>query len=147
MVTEVGADVLRNIFDQRLQGVALDDLLANEMENLKILKQHDIITNAQFNMLYPPGGRPPKSADFDVALIWCLLIYLPSLGLDQNYRWYRQPQPTDTSVEADLFRFCDFIDKVSIKILKTIIFFIHDKSPVDTHDETCINISYTLLLR
>lgn len=114
LVIDGGTEVLRNVFDQRLLGVALGVFLANEKKTIKILKQQNIITKAQYNLLYPPSGQPPTSTDFDITLIICLLRNLLSFGLNQNYTWNVPPKPTDASLEADLCRLKDFRNEVCI---------------------------------
>lgn len=114
LVIDGGTEVLRNLFDQRLQNQPLNVFLAREKLKVNQLLEQKRITQAQYNLLYPPNGQPPTSLNFDITLIVCLLRDLPSLGLNQKYNWNVSPKLTDTSTEANLCRLKAFLDQVSI---------------------------------
>lgn len=113
LIIDGGTEVLRNIFNQRLHNRPLNAFLASERTKVNQLRGQKIITQAQYDLLYPSSGQPATSVDFDITLIVCLLRNLPTLGLNQNYKWYVLPQPIDTSVEADLCRLKGFRNEVS----------------------------------
>lgn len=127
LVIDGGTEVARNLFDQRLPGVTLDVFLANEKKTIKILKKLKTITKAQYNLLYPPAGQLPNSADFDITLIICLLRNLPSLRLNPNYTWNDTPQSTDLSIEADVCRLKGFRNEVYISCIYNIDFHVYYK--------------------
>lgn len=113
LIIDGGTEVLRNIFDQRLQNQPLNVVLAREKTNINRLRGQKTITQTQYDLLYPPCGHPPASSDFDISLISCLLRNLPSLKLNQNYKWNVLPKTTDISIEANLCRLKGFRNKVS----------------------------------
>lgn len=119
LIIDGGTEVIRNMFDQRLQNKPLNVVLAQEKTIVNRLRGQKTITQAQYDLLYPSGGQIPSIADFDITLTICLLRNLPSLGLNMNYKWFVPPQPTDMSVEADLLRLRGFRNEVSfIQIIR-----------------------------
>lgn len=105
LIIDGGTDLLRNIFDLKLQNSPLTVVLAAEKHTIKNLQSRKVITQTQYDQLYPKtAGQVPKSAEFDITLLVCLLRSLPSLGLNLNYTWNKPPQPADISIEADICR-------------------------------------------
>lgn len=122
LIIDGGTEVIRNIFNQRLQSQPLNVVLASERSKVNRLRGQKAITRAQYDLLYPSGCQQPSSSDFDITLIVCLLRNLPSLGLNQKYTWDVPPLPTDTTVEADLCRLKAFRNEVRMNKSRNYIF-------------------------
>lgn len=104
LIIDCGTDILREIFDLKLQNVPLNAVLAKENSTIKDLRRRKLITEKQYGQLYPKHGQVQNSAEFEISLIVCLLGNLPSLGLKMNYAWHEPPYTADISVEADIHR-------------------------------------------
>ncbi|XP_053390273.1 E3 ubiquitin-protein ligase DZIP3-like [Mercenaria mercenaria] len=106
LIIDGGLLVLRNILDQKLnvQNISLSICLSQERPTITRLKAQKIITQVQYDLLYPPGGRLPSAADFDFTLIICLLTNLKCFGFNQNFSWTVIPNTSDVSLEADICR-------------------------------------------
>lgn len=121
LIFDGGTEVIRNIFDQKLQKRPLNVVLANEQKRIKSLCKQKTITRGQYDLLLPSrGGQYPTSADLDITLLICLLTNLPYFGLNLHYPWYLPPQQTDTSFEADLLRLRNYRNEVSVTIKRQI---------------------------
>lgn len=105
-VIDGGLLVLRNIIDQTLtaKGITLSVCLNNEKETIVSLKSRGVITQAQYDILFPTGGQAPTTSEMDFTLIICLLRCLKSFGLNEEFDWNTKPISTDLTVEADICR-------------------------------------------
>ncbi|XP_053379322.1 E3 ubiquitin-protein ligase DZIP3-like [Mercenaria mercenaria] len=107
LIIDGGLLVLRNILDQKLnvQNITLSTCLSQEKPTITRLKNQKIITQVQYDLLYPPpGGKLPSTADFDITLIICLLRNLKCCGFNPKFSWNVIPNASDVSVEADIYR-------------------------------------------
>ncbi|XP_060558589.1 uncharacterized protein LOC132718907 [Ruditapes philippinarum] len=104
LIIDGGLLLLRNIFNQKLQNVPLVAFLKSERQTITNLRSRGIITQVQYDLLFPSGGTGPTSTDLDITLIICLLRNIKSFGLNKNFQWNSIPAQGDTSVEADICR-------------------------------------------
>ncbi|XP_060565170.1 uncharacterized protein LOC132724352, partial [Ruditapes philippinarum] len=104
LIIDGGLLVLRNIFNQKLQNVPLGAFLKNERHTITNLRSRGIITQVQYDLLFPTGGSGPTTTDIDITLIICLLRNIKLFGLNKNFQWNSIPAQGDTSVEADVSR-------------------------------------------
>ncbi|XP_060564151.1 uncharacterized protein LOC132723444 [Ruditapes philippinarum] len=115
LVIDGGLLVLRNILDQSLtsQCITFSACLNQEKSTITRLKSRGVITQIQFDVLFPAGGKVPTSSDLDITLIICLLRSLKCFGLNKKFDWGATPAPTDVTVEADICRLKNFRNKIS----------------------------------
>jgi hypothetical protein len=115
LVIDGGLLVLRNIMDQSLtsQCITFSACLNLEKSTITRLKSRGVITQVQYDVLFPAGGKVPISSDLDITLIICLLRNLKCFGLNKKFDWRATPAPTDVTMEADICRLKDFRNKVS----------------------------------
>ncbi|XP_060558354.1 uncharacterized protein LOC132718654, partial [Ruditapes philippinarum] len=104
LIIDGGLQILRNIFDKKLQNVSLSVFLQQERSTITKLRSRGIITQVQYDLLFPSGGSGPATTDLDITLIICLLRNIKSFGLNKNFQWNSIPAQGDTSVEADISR-------------------------------------------
>ncbi|XP_060586304.1 uncharacterized protein LOC132742043, partial [Ruditapes philippinarum] len=115
LVIDGGFLVLRNMLDQSLtsQCITFSACLNQEKSTIKHLKSRGVITQVQYDVLFPSGGNVPTSSDLDITLIICLLRNLKCFGLNNKFDWGATPAPTDLTLEADICRLKDFRNKIS----------------------------------
>ncbi|XP_060578374.1 uncharacterized protein LOC132735446 isoform X2 [Ruditapes philippinarum] len=115
LVIDGGLLVLRNILDQSLtsQCITFSACLNQEKSTITRLKSRGVITQVQYDVLFPAGGKVPTSSDLDITLIICLLRNLKCFGLNKKFDWRTAPAQTDVSIEADIWRLKDFRNKIS----------------------------------
>ncbi|XP_060595397.1 uncharacterized protein LOC132749594 [Ruditapes philippinarum] len=115
LVIDGGLLVLRTILDQSLtsQCITFSACLNQEKSTITRLKSRGVITQVQYDVLFPAGGKVPSSSDLDITLIICLLRNLKCFGLNKTFDWRATPAQTDVSMEADICRLKDFRNKIS----------------------------------
>ena len=101
LIIDGGRLALQNVFDTIRRPSTLQAFLNKHYGTLHGLGK--ILNKTQWALLYPPGGAPPNSSDFDITLLFVLLrnicgLHPPASG------WNNKPPPTDTSREANLAR-------------------------------------------
>jgi hypothetical protein len=118
IIIDGGLLVLRNIIDQTLiaQGVTLSACLNNEKATITRLKSRGVITQVQYDLLFPAGGHVPTTSEMDFTLIVCLLRCLKCFGLNKNFDWVVTPISSDLTVEADICRLKAYRNQVSTKV-------------------------------
>ncbi|XP_060588806.1 uncharacterized protein LOC132744200 [Ruditapes philippinarum] len=116
LVIDGGLLVLRTILDQSLtsQCITFSACLNQEKSTITRLKSRGVITQVQYDVLFPAGGEVPSSSDLDITLIICLLRNLKCFGLNKKFDWRATPAPTDVTMEADICRLKDFRNKISL---------------------------------
>lgn len=82
-----------------LQGVFNNN--RGRLEYLHFTKK--IITESQWEILFPPSGDPPDSKTFDVTLLHLLLREVCSLTAPST-GWHKIPADSDVSTEANIVR-------------------------------------------
>jgi hypothetical protein len=115
LIIDGGLLSLRNKIDQTLtaKGITLSACLNNERTTINGLKSRGIITQKQYDQLFPTSGQVPTTSDMDITLIICLLRNLKCFGLNKKFDWNATPLLTDVSVEADICRLKAYRNKVS----------------------------------
>ncbi|XP_060574815.1 E3 ubiquitin-protein ligase DZIP3-like [Ruditapes philippinarum] len=105
LIIDGGLTSLRNYVDQELaaQSSTLSTCLAYEKARIKLLKGKKIITQVQYDLLYPSSGTVSTS-DLDITLIICLVRNLKFFRLNSKFNWNIPPVQSDTSIEADICR-------------------------------------------
>ncbi|KAL4218157.1 hypothetical protein ACF0H5_022893 [Mactra antiquata] len=104
LLIEVGTDVLRKFFDHKVGQdfkIFLDNHRA-EKAQFKHLIVTKVLTPDQLKLL-PPIDNSPSSDNFDISLLYCLLRNTCGLRVFNDQVW-KNPQSTDTSVEACITR-------------------------------------------
>ncbi|XP_060605954.1 uncharacterized protein LOC132758354 [Ruditapes philippinarum] len=106
LIIDGGLLVLRNILDQSLtaKGITLSVCLNHEKATITRLKSRGVITQVQYDQLFPTVGQVPTTSTMDITLMICLLRYLKIFGLNKNFDWKATPLSTDVTVEADICR-------------------------------------------
>ncbi|XP_060587848.1 uncharacterized protein LOC132743332 [Ruditapes philippinarum] len=115
LVIDGGVLVVRNILEQSLtsQGLTFSACLNQEKSTITRLKSRGLITQVQYDVLFPAGGKVTSSSDLDITLIICLLRNLKCFGFNRKFNWMATPAPTDVSMEADIWRLRDFRNKIT----------------------------------
>ncbi|XP_060597559.1 E3 ubiquitin-protein ligase DZIP3-like [Ruditapes philippinarum] len=121
LIIDGGLLVLRNIIDQTLttQGVTLSACLNQERSTITRLKSRGIITQEQYDILFPIGGHVPTTSEMDLTLIIFLLRSLRCFGLNKKFDWKAKPISTDVSIEADICRLKAHRNEISHKVQTT----------------------------
>ncbi|XP_060586466.1 E3 ubiquitin-protein ligase DZIP3-like [Ruditapes philippinarum] len=117
LIIDGGLLVLRNILDQSLtaKGITLSVCLNQEMSTITKLKSRGVITQVQYDQLFPTVGQVPTTSTMDITLIICLLRYLKFFGLNKKFDWKAMPLSTDVTVEADICRLKAFRNRILVR--------------------------------
>jgi hypothetical protein len=123
IIIDGGLLVVRNIFDQTLaaQGITLSSCLNQERTTITRLRTRGIITQEQYDVLFPTDGKAPTTSEMDFTLIICLLGCLKCFGL-KEFDWSGTPIPSDVTVEADICRLKYYRHEVSTLSKKSLLF-------------------------
>lgn len=117
LIIDGGTLALKTQFDAAFPPQTLgQDLQAHGNFNILLqLKNQRILTQAQFNLLFPPPATFVASSDFDVCLFTCLIQNLPAFHQQNSPVWAQKgpPAPTDLSLAADVKRLRHLRNKVS----------------------------------
>ncbi|XP_060589553.1 uncharacterized protein LOC132744789 [Ruditapes philippinarum] len=113
LIIDGGLAVLRNYVDQELsaQSITLSGCLANEKTTIKLLKGRGIITQVQYDLLYPTSGTV-STLELDITLIICLMRNLKCFKLNKKFNWNISPGQSDTSIEADICRLKNYRNEI-----------------------------------
>ncbi|XP_060567733.1 uncharacterized protein LOC132726433 [Ruditapes philippinarum] len=113
LIIDGGLAVLRNYVDQELvaQSITLSGCLANEKTTIKLLKGRGIITQVQYDLLYPSSGTVSTS-DLDITLIICLMRNLKCFKVNKKFNWNISPAQSDTSIDADICRLKQYRNEI-----------------------------------
>ncbi|XP_015778906.1 PREDICTED: uncharacterized protein LOC107356800 [Acropora digitifera] len=103
LLIDGGTTVLRNEFDKHHPPANLAANLNASYSILNDLLRRRVLNNHQWNKLFPPGGTHPDSSTFDITLLFLLLTNICGLYPPPT-SWYKEPTPSDTSLEANLAR-------------------------------------------
>jgi hypothetical protein len=99
-LVDKGTEALRNAFDAIHPPANLPAVLNANRKSLLRLKFR-VISNSQWDLLFPPSGNPPDSKTFDVTSFTVLfrnICGLPSTG------WGAMPADTNRSMQANILR-------------------------------------------
>ncbi|XP_060578466.1 uncharacterized protein LOC132735527 [Ruditapes philippinarum] len=113
LIIDGGLQILRNILDTKLKNVSLSAFLQQERSTITKLRTRGIITQVQYDLLFPSVGIGPTTTDLDITLIICLLRNIKTFGLNKNFQWNTIPTQGDTTVEADISRLKIYRNEVS----------------------------------
>ena len=107
-----GKTVLKKIFDRFYPP---SNLLANlnanyhTLNNLQTLR---VLSKSEWDLLFPPDGATTDSETFDITLLFLLLINICGLSPPRS-GWHSKPDPSDTSLEANIVRVWYFRDMLA----------------------------------
>ncbi|CAB4012707.1 E3 ubiquitin- ligase DZIP3 [Paramuricea clavata] len=103
LIVDGGTEVLRNIFLSIHPG-NLHAVLSTHCHTLyPLFKTKNIITQPQWDKLYPPPPRIPNIQEFDITLLVILLRNICGLS-PPSTGWNVMPSSTDNSREANIVR-------------------------------------------
>ena len=115
LLVDKGTEALRNTFDGIHPAASLPAVLNANKTSLLMLKPR-VITDSQWDVLYPPSGNPPDSKNFDVTLLTVLfrnICGLPKAG------WGAMPVDTDRSMQANIVRIKFYRNEVYAHVTST----------------------------
>ncbi len=115
LLVDKGTEALRNTFDGIHSPANLPVVLATNRISLLKLKPR-VISDYQWDLLYPPSGNPPDSKTFDVTLLTVLfrnICGLPKTG------WGAMPLDADRSMQANIVRMRLFRNEVYAHVAST----------------------------
>ena len=104
LIVDGGTDALRKFF-LTIHESKLKNALTVHHRTLYELKKKRIITQQQWDKLYPPIA--PNIQEFDISLLFILLRHISGLSAPST-GWNDMPSPTDTSPEANIVRVKQF---------------------------------------
>lgn len=104
LVIDGGTTVLRGYLLESISSTLQDVLLKHKgkLASLKSSKKK-IITNDQWNQLFPSTGVPPNPQTFDITLLHLLLREVCGFAAPAE-GWHKMPSDTDLSKEAHIVR-------------------------------------------
>jgi len=103
LLIDGGTTVLKKHFDQYHPPSRLATSLNSHYCTLNDLFRDGHLHAPQWNKLFPTGGGPPNSKNFDISLLFLLLTNICGLSPPHG-GWHRKPHPKDHSHEANLAR-------------------------------------------
>ena len=103
LIVDGGTEVLRNVFLNIHPG-NLQNVLATHNSTLNdLFKKKKIITQPQWDKLYPHPPKIPNIQEFDITLLHLLLRSICGLS-PPSTGWNGMPSHTDNSREANIVR-------------------------------------------
>ena len=118
LLIDGGTTVLRNEFDKHHPPANLAADLKASYSILNNLLRRRVLNTHQWNKLFPPGGTPPDSNTFDIALLFLLLTNICGLSPPPS-GWHIKPSLRDTSLEANLARIKFFRNDLHVNMATT----------------------------
>ena len=103
LIVDGGTEVLRNIFLSIHPGNLQNVLATHYLKLYHLFKTKKIITQPQWDKLYPPPPRIPNIQEFDITLLIILLRNICGLS-PPTTGWNVMPGSTDNSREANIVR-------------------------------------------
>ena len=103
LLIDGGTTVLRTIFDGYHPPANLSTSLNANYSTLQSLLKKKVLRAAQWDKLFPLGGKTPDSNTFDITLLFLLLTNICGLSPPLS-GWHSKPSPSDNSLEANLAR-------------------------------------------
>ena len=97
-----------NILKQHLHShippaTTLQIWLKNSTPKLQVLKSRRVLSDSQWEKLFPSSRDPPDSNTFDITLLHLLLREICSLSAPST-GWHNMPSDSDTSHEVNIVR-------------------------------------------
>ncbi len=117
LLLEGGAHALRQVFNSIHPSVSLATRLAKPevMKNLRRLKSSGILTQPQWEVIYPEYRRGVTSEHFDTPLLMILLKHICHMSPPYPNGWNGAPLPGDISISADVARVPYFRKQLAAK--------------------------------
>ncbi|XP_063400364.1 E3 ubiquitin-protein ligase DZIP3-like [Mytilus trossulus] len=103
LLTGISPRAVRVLFDSEFAPKCLYSSLKKESSKLRELKRQHIISQTQWDRLFPPSHGVPDSKRFDITLMITLLRHLTSMTPPAG-GYDRLPKSTETTHGADLAR-------------------------------------------
>ena len=103
LIVDGGTEVLRNFFLSIHPGNLQNVLATHYLKLYHLFKTKKIITQPQWDKLYPPPPRIPNIQEFDITLLIILLRNICGLS-PPTTGWNVMPGSTDNSREANIVR-------------------------------------------
>ena len=105
LLVDVGAKVLRDVFDRIHPPANLPTVLARPAEHavLQSLRRKKVLNPTQWGKLYPAITSSVSSKDFDITLLMVLLRNICGL-VPPTIGWDNLPSAADVTPEADIVR-------------------------------------------
>ena len=101
LIVDLGTKALRITFNRYNPG-NLQAVLSTHNHTLLRLKHKNIVTQSQWDGLYPATPNPPNINDFDITLLSLLLRNICGLKPPSDPIWVNKPNTSDHSTEADV---------------------------------------------
>ena len=103
LLVDGGTHVLRKVLDSIHPPATLQPELANNLRSLHGLKSRRVISDGQWEKLFPTSGDPPDSKTFDITLLHLSLRKICHLTAPRT-GWHKMPADGDVSLEANIVR-------------------------------------------
>jgi len=105
LIYDGGTLAFRTVFDGIIPPASFGVVLTANRPILQRLKRPvgRVLSQDQWDLLYPPSGASPTSEDLNITLLYVLLRNICGLTPPAT-GWDTLPPPTDTSLEANLVR-------------------------------------------
>ena len=102
LIVDGGTEALRNVFLGKHPG-NLEGILNSYLAQLSNLKRRKVITQPQWEKLYPAVPSKPNMKEFDITLLCILLRNICGLSAPST-GWDTMPPQSDNSPEANIVR-------------------------------------------
>ena len=103
LLVDGGTHVLRKVLDSIHPPATLQPELANNLRSLHGLKSRRVISDGQWEKLFPTSGDLPDSKTFDITLLHLSLRKICHLTAPRT-GWHKMPADGDVSLEANMVR-------------------------------------------
>ncbi|VDI27551.1 Hypothetical predicted protein, partial [Mytilus galloprovincialis] len=107
LLIRLSPKAVRTLFDREFNPCGLKSVFSINWTKLDKLKKKHVITQTQWSLLFP-AGSDPKSNDFDLTLMICLLRNLRKITIKDQL-----PQPSDFSEGAAVSRIKFYRNKIA----------------------------------
>ena len=114
LLVDGGTLVLKSLIESQYPGMQWNTFLKQEQGKVAYLRNKKIISQDQYDVLYPQTGTTDISK-YDISLLVCVLRSLCYPHTPASY-WKFFPPSKDVSEEADIIRLSDVRNKVSLVI-------------------------------
>ena len=111
LLVDGGTHVLREVLHSVHRPATLQHVLNNNFRILHGLRSRRVISDDQWENLFPPSGDPPDSKTFDTTLLHLLLREICCLAVPPT-GWHKMPTNSDISLEANIVRIKCFRNKL-----------------------------------
>ena len=112
LLIDGGTCVLRMFLHSMYPPETLEHVLQKNLPQLQRLKSKHVISDDQWEMLFPPSGNPPDAEKFDITLSHLLIRELCNLPVPIT-GWHKMPADDDESLPACIARIKCFRNELS----------------------------------